>query len=153
MKISHLENYIKELENKVREKDNIIKEEKIKNENLNKKLKGMENNSNNFTLNNRLLELENELNLFKSYCLSPGEKLISVQFVSVDQNINNFKVIVKNTDNFSKLEDILYKKFPKYKDTDNYFIGNGKRINRNRTLEENKIKNNDILTLSINDLD
>ena len=114
----------------------------------------MENNSNNYSVNNRLLELENELNLFKSYyCFSPGEKLISIQFVSVDQIIKNFKVIVKNSDKFSKLEDILYEKYPNYKDTDNYFIVNGKRLNRNRTLEENNIKNNDILTLSINDFD
>jgi len=114
----------------------------------------MENNSNNYSVNNKLLELENELNLFKSYyCFSPGEKLISIQFVSVDQIIKNFKVIVKNSDKFSKLEDILYEKYPNYKDTDNYFIVNGKRLNRNRTLEENNIKNNDILTLSINDFD
>jgi len=114
----------------------------------------MENNSNNYSVNNRLLELENELNLFKSYyCFSPGEKLISIQFVSVDQIIKDFKVIVKNSDKFSKLEDILYEKYPNYKDTDNYFIVNGKRLNRNRTLEENNIKNNDILTLSINDFD
>ena len=114
----------------------------------------MEKDSNIYSLKNRLLELENELNIFKSYyCFSPGEKLISIHFISVDQNINNFKVIAKNTDKFSKLEDILYEKYPNYKDTDNYFIVNGKRINRNRTLEENKIKNNDTLTLSINDFD
>jgi hypothetical protein len=109
----------------------------------------MENNSNNASLNKRLFELENELNLFKSYyCFSPGEKLISFKFVSVDQNIKNFKLIVKNTDKFSKLEDILYEKYPNYKDGDNYFIFNGNKVKRNRTLEENNIKNNDILTLS-----
>ena len=83
----------------------------------------------------------------------PGEELISVQVISVDQSINNFKVIAKNKDKFSKLEEIVYDKYPKYKDTDNFFIVNGNRINRHRTLEENKIKNNDILTLSVNDLD
>jgi len=83
----------------------------------------------------------------------PGEELISVQVISVDQSINNFKVIAKNKDKFSKLEENVYDKYPKYKDTDNFFIVNGSRINRHRTLEENKIKNNDILTLSVNDLD
>ena len=48
---------------------------------------------------------------------------------------------------------MLYEKYPKYKDTENYFIVNGHKINRNRTVDENKIKNNDVLTLSINDLD
>jgi hypothetical protein len=86
--------------------------------------------------------------MYKSYFLSPGEKLITVQFISTDQVINNFRVIAKNNDKFSKLEDILYEKYPKYKETENYFIVNGKKINRNYTLEENKIRNNDILTLS-----
>ena len=48
---------------------------------------------------------------------------------------------------------MLYEKYPNYKDTENYFLVNGNRINRNRTLEENKIKNNDILTLLINNFD
>jgi len=154
-KIYNLEKYIKELEIKCREKDNIIKEQKLKIEKLYNKVKGYENNSHNFSLNDRyrISELENELNIYKSYFLSPGEKLISVIFISIDQIVNNFKVIAKNTDKFSKLEDILYEKYPKYKDTENYFIVNGKKINRNRTLEDNKIKNNDILTLSINDID
>ena len=54
----------------------------------------------------------------------------------------------KNNDKFSKLEDILYDKYPAYKDSENYFLFNGKRINKHRTLEENKIKNNDVLTLN-----
>jgi hypothetical protein len=81
----------------------------------------------------------------------PGEELISVQVISVDQSINNFKVIAKNKDKFSKLEEIVYDKYPKFKDTDNFFIVNGNRINRHRTLEENKIKDNDILTLGVID--
>ena len=114
-----------------------------------------ENNSTNFYLNNRILELEKELNKFKSYCLSLGEKLISVKFISTDQNINNFTVIAKNTDRFTKIEDILYEKYPNYRESDNYFMHNGNKIKRNRTLEENIIKNNDIITLteSINDFD
>ena len=44
-KINELEKYIKELESKIKEKDRIINEEKIKNENLNKKLKELQNRS------------------------------------------------------------------------------------------------------------
>ena len=50
-----------------------------------------------------------------------------------------------------KIETILYNNYPKYKDTENYFLVNGKKINRNKTIEENKIKNNDVLTLNIID--
>jgi len=75
-----------------------------------------------------------------------------IKFISLDQIINNYTVIAKNTDKFSKLEDKLYENYPNYKDINNYFISNGNIIKREQTLEENKIKNNDILTLIINDL-
>jgi len=131
-KISNLENYIKELEIKLKKKEK-------------------ENNS----LNDRILKLENELNKFKSYCLFPGEKLIAVKFISTDQIINNFTAIVKNTDRFSKLEELLYEKYQNYRESNNYFIINGSKVKKNMTLEENNIKNNDLLTLteSINDFD
>ena len=42
IKINKLEQYIKELELKLKEKDIIINEEKIKNDNLNKRIKELE---------------------------------------------------------------------------------------------------------------
>ena len=148
-KIFKLENYIKELERKLKEKENKINEEKIKNEELINKIKLFENNSNNYSLNDRILELENELNKFKSY----WEKLISVKFISTEQIINNFTKIGKNTDRFSKLEEILYEKYPNYRSGDNYFIVNRNKVKRNMTLEENNIKDNDVLTLTTNYFD
>ena len=151
--ISNLKNYIKELERKLKEKENIINEEKIENEKLINKIKFFENNSNNYSLSDRILELDKELNKFKSYCLSPGQKLISIKFISTDQMINNYTIIAKNDDKFSKIEDILYEKYPNYKESDNYFILKGNKIKRNKTLEDNNINDNDIIMLSINDLD
>ena len=151
--ISNLKNYIKELERKLKEKENIINEEKIENEKLINKIKFFENNSNNYSLSDRILELDKELNKFKSYCLSPGQKLISIKFISTDQMINNYTIIAKNDDKFSKIEDILYEQYPNYKESDNYFILKGNKIKRNKTLEENNINDNDIIMLSINDLD
>ena len=80
----------------------------------------------------------------------PGEKLITIKFISMDQTIN-FETFAKKTDNISKLENFLYEKYPQYKDTENYFLVNGNKLNRHKTLEENKIKDNDILTLGIFD--
>ena len=151
--ISNLKNYIKELERKLKEKENIINEEKIENEKLINKIKFFENNSNNYSLSDRILELDKELNKFKSYCLSPGQKLISIKFISTDQMINNYTIIAKNDDKFSKIEDILYEQYPNYKESDNYFILKGNKIKRNKTLEDNNINDNDIIMLSINDLD
>ena len=48
---------------------------------------------------------------------------------------------------------MLYDKYPQYEDTETFFVVNGNRINRNKTLVQNKIKNNDIITLIINNLD
>ena len=95
---------------------------------------------------NRIKELEKEIEKYKNYFLKPGEKLINIKFTSIDQKIN-FNTMVKNTENFEKLEASLYQKYPKYKDTENYFFVHGKKLNKHRTLEENKIKDNDILTL------
>ena len=57
----------------------------------------------------------------------------------------------KKTDNFSKLENSLYEKYHQYRDTENYFLVNGNKLNKHKTLVENKIKDNDILTLGIFD--
>ena len=131
----------------------MIKEEKIKNENLNKKIKELQNMSNNNLKKANIIELQNEIELFKKYCnFSELEKLISIRFISSDQDID-YPIITKNSDKFLKLENILYDKYPKYMETENYFLVGGKKIFRNKTLEQNNIKNNDIITLVINTLD
>ena len=142
-KIKDLENKIIKLELTIKEKDKIINEYNKK-----KELKNISNN--NFENIDRIKELEKELEKYKSYCLLPGEKLLTIKFISIDQKIN-FSTVAKNTDNFAKLEGTLYEKYPKYKETENYFLVNGKKLNRHKTLDENKIKDNDILTLGIFD--
>ena len=150
-KISELENIIKELKNQLKEKDKLLQEAKIKIDNLNKKIK--EIISNDKIKENKTIELENEIKLFRTYYnFSSNEKLISIKFISFDQVID-YTVITKNTDYFVKIEQILYEKYPQYRDSENYFLANGIKINKNRTLEENKIKNNDVLTLEINKFD
>ena len=134
-KINELEKKIKELEINLHGKDNIIKEEKIKNN----------------ILNNKILELEKEIKLLNSYFLPNGEKLLSIKIISTDQKID-LPIIIKNTEYFSKIEQILYEKYPKYTETENYFLVNGSRINRLKTLEQNGIKNNATLTLVRNDI-
>ena len=143
-KINKLQKYIKELESKIKEKDILINEVSIKNKILNQEIKKIENN---------IKGLKNEIKLFKLYYnFSEGEKLIKINFVSSSQDVY-YSMITKNTENFSKLEITLYQKYPRYLDSENYFIVNGTKINRNRTLEQNKIKNNDVITLLINNFD
>ena len=150
IKINNLEEYIKELEIKLKEKEKIINEEKIKNEKLNKEINNLKNISN---INSKIKELENEIQLFKLYYnYSVGEKLILIKFISVNQDIN-FEIITKNTEIFSKLEPILYKRYPKYIESENYFLVHGNKINRNKSLKENKINNNDAISLEVNNFD
>ena len=150
IKINNLEKNIKELEIKLKEKDKIINEERIKNINLQKEITNLKNISN---FNSKIKELENEIKLFKTYYhFSEGEKLISIKFVSVNQDIN-FEIIAKNTEIFSKIEHILYEKYPKYIELENYFLVHGSKLNRHKSLKENKINNNDVITLEVNNLD
>ena len=66
-------------------------------------------------------------------------------FISSDENII-FSLICKNTDIFKFIENKFYEKYSEYKGLDNIFISNGRKINRNKSLDGNKIKNNDIIT-------
>lgn len=152
-KINELEKRIKELEIQLEEKNKIIREEKLQNNSLTKKILELENLLNNKAKSKEIIELEKEIKLFKSYYnFSSEDKLISINFISIFQDIN-YQLIAKNSDEFSKLEKLLYDNYPKYKDTENYFLVGGKKINRNRTLRENEIKDEAIITLGINDFD
>ena len=98
-----------------------------------------------------LREKENELKELKSkipFELLKNEKLMTVIFNSNDQKVL-YSIICKNTDSFSRLENELFKveEYKEYKDVENYFISRGKKVNRYETLEENGIKNNDVITL------
>ena len=148
-KINKLEKYIKELESKLKEKDIIFKKEKEKNHILNKRIKELENKLNkNYEMKNNL-ELENEIKLFRKYCnFKENEKLISINFISVEQDIN-YSIISKNTVKFNICEGKLYEKYPNYAESENFFLANGNIIKKYKSLEENNIKNNDIITLQI----
>ena len=93
-------------------------------------------------------ENQNEITSIK-----PGEKIISVQFISQGINdIFNYGMVCKNTDLFVKLEERLYNDFPKDKKFETLFEVNGRRILRFQTLDENKIKNNVIINLFFNEI-
>ena len=96
-KINELEKYVKELETN-------LKEEKIKNENLNKRIEKLENMLNRSPEKKHILELDKEIELFREYNkFTPEEKLLSIKFVSVFQDIS-FTIVEKNTTLFSDIE-------------------------------------------------
>ena len=101
----------------------------------------------------RILKLEEEFKKLKSLFLSEEEELISLVFNSSDQTIKDFKVVAKNSDKFIIIENKIYEKYPIFKETINFFIVGGKKINKYHTLKENNINNNDVIILNILDFD
>ena len=109
----------------------------FENDNLNKK-------NQNYSLQN------NDLNQNIIISGQPGEKIISVLFLTMgSQDIMNYSMPCKTTDLFVDLEKKLYIDFPKYKNYETYFTVNTRRIKRFKTIEENKIKSNDIISLFV----
>ena len=92
---------------------------------------------------NKLRQVKNDI--IKKY---ENEKLISVLFVTQGtHDIFNYSMACRPTDLFSSLEERLYKDFPKYKNIKKIFMVHANRIAETKTLEENKIKNNDIISI------
>jgi len=84
--------------------------------------------------------------------LKPGEKIMCINFVSMGrQDIMNYALACKNTDLFVRLEERLYNDFPQFKNYETYFEVNTRRIKRFKTLEENNIKNKNIISMFIID--
>ena len=131
--------------NKIDEGNNLIFE-------LNEKLKNLNNTFYSNINKDKIKELYEEIRAKDKIIsnfpvkLSAGEQLLSVIFVSLDQKIH-YSAICKNTDKFSKIENLLYDAFPEYKESENQFFVNGNKVNKYKSLDFNKIKNNDIITL------
>ena len=71
---------------------------------------------------------------------------MTIIIISGDQKVH-YSMICKKTQKFTEIEHFLYQKYPEYLESENFFLSNGKKINKYRTLEENKIKNSEIITL------
>ena len=76
------------------------------------------------------------------------EELISVIFNSIDENIL-YSIICNKNDEFSNIESLVFDKYPEYKYLNKDFIVNGNKINKQKNLEDNNIKNSDIITVII----
>ena len=66
--------------------------------------------------------------------------------MTFDENLH-YSMICKPTEIFIELEKRLFIKYPEYKETKNYYCINGLKIDLNKTLEENKIKDNEIIII------
>ena len=90
-------------------------------------------------------------NDFLLHEMKPSEQLLNVTFITSGTNgLINYQLICKNTELFVRLEERFYNDFPQFKEYDLFFKNNNKKIKRFKTLEENNIKDKDVINIFIN---
>ena len=134
-----------------------LSEEKLKNKKLNKEILILRQQMELLKFELQKMTRSNEkykkmaINTKNEYLITsinPGEKIIAVNFVSMGtHDIGHYNLICKNNDLFIKLEERLYKDFPNFKNYSTIFKVNNKTIKRFKTMDENKIKNNDVISI------
>ena len=126
--ILHYENKIKSIENEIQEKNKDVQKHESQFD--------ISKNKNDYSIKSK----------------KSGEKIMTVNFVSMGtQDIGHYSLACRKTDLFIRLEEKLINDFPALRENDIYFEVNVRRIKRYKTLEENSIKNNDIINLFIID--
>ena len=151
-----------ELQNELDKANKIIEQQKNKITNLQNQLNNLNNcNYNNINLiqsyQTLINQKEQEINKLKlklqNNTPQDGEfvnrnEMIAVNFVSTDSKLH-FAVPCVETNTFAEVEEILYKKFPEYRETNNTFMANGGEVLRFKTIKENKIGNGLPVTMKI----
>ena len=121
-------------------------------QNLKFQINSFQNNSNSNIyiemnqLYKQINDLNEKLNRFP-FILERNEKMMSIIFASVDQSIH-YSIVCKNTDNIHQLEGELYREYPQFSETENYFMCKGKVLNKFHSFESNYIKNGDVIVLN-----
>ena len=100
-------------------------------------------------MSKELRSKEEELEKIKSkigFEIKEDEQIMTLIFTSVDQKIQH-AFICKDSDKLNQLEGVLYDIFPEYANQENIFLCHGTKINKFKTMKDNKIKNSDIVVL------
>lgn len=127
---------------------NELNEEMNKNKDLEQSIKMKNININ--ELNEIIVKKEKKINILEEklsrfpFELNEEEKLMSIIFTTLDHKFY-YSIICKNTDRFNTIENKLYEAFSEYSETENNFLFNGRKINKVKSLEDNKI--NDLIIL------
>ena len=146
-----------DLKNQLIKANKTIEQQKLKIEELQNKLNNYNNTINNY--NNIINQKDNELNNLRTQLNNLNNNMnnnininvndiMSVNFISMDQNVH-FSVGCLKTNTFAEVEEKLYKQYPEYRETNNNFIANGTQVLRFKTIAENKIGNGLPVTLIV----
>ena len=153
-------NIEKKADNLKIELENEVKKYKELEEKTNKELKdyNLIKKGSKDSLLNALLNKDKEIEELKlklsryPFELKDGEKLMTINFKSLDQKLECYSIICKESDLFCYVEKELYENNKYYYEIVNYFTVNGNKIMNLKSLKENGIKNNDIIILNILDI-
>ena len=120
---------LEELFNKIdNDEFNILKLKEIKNE---------------FTIKENKI---NDLKMDYQLLFKRKDSSITIIIAILDENIECFINCPKNYI-FSKIKELFYDKYPEYNNINNYFTINNHYVFEDKSLEDNNIKDNDIITL------
>ena len=87
---------------------------------------------------------KNEITKFP-FTLLQNEYIMLLIIMTKDEKVM-FPLMCKNTDKFNKIKEIFFKEFPEYSDNNgNFYCHNNNLLKNDETLEECKIKTNDII--------
>ena len=157
-KIHQYESEIEELKKKLNEetikKENEIEElKKQLNEEINKNKKTKKENCKLWQQKQMFKIIDEKLRYSKENWkneLNPGETLLEINFIKKGkENDGCCKYSCKNNELFVRLEERFYKDYPELKEYDINFAINGQKIKRFKTIDENQIKNNDLIEFVI----
>ena len=89
-------------------------------------------------MNKLKLELKNKNNSSQNKELFSLDQMMCVHFISMDQRVHYAAPCIK-TNTFAEIEEKLYKQYPQFRETNNFFISNGAPILRFKTIGQNNI--------------
>ena len=157
-KLSGENNNLKETINSLKQENkNLAQKFNKEIEKLKEKINSQEKEINDKSkeIQNLLLKNNNQYNPYNLNenaisSIKPGEKIIAVNFRSMgNHEIVSYCLPCKNTDLFVRLEEKLYNDYPNFKNYETYFEVDTRRIKRFKTMDENKIKGNDIISMFV----
>ena len=153
-------NQLTEEKNKNKKLMEQLNNEQKKVKELNDKIKLYENNDNVkkikeleeiiVSLNLQINKLKNSTNQDKITKSKSEEEIVALFFTSSNGEIQR-PISCSNADTFAKIEEKIYNEYPKYKDYNTYLTVNGNVVKRFKTLDENKIKDGNIIIINIYD--
>ena len=102
--------------------------------------------------NQEIIQLNSRINNNSNgMIVMPGDKVIGIGFISVNQKIQNYIRAFKDTEIIARIEENLYNEYPEFKEKETYLMVRANKIKRFKTLKENNIRNGDIIQVHIYD--